>query len=586
MGNGWWGEARPRTLPGEVLFVIPSTVTLSPGQRAELAAAGQQIGVPFALSEAGIHSPNVNGLRRGSARSLVAVRRESLELVRQPGGFLDDREAHYGLSFEYDALVPCKAFIFFQARDVAAAARPTSMAVDDANVMWGPVGLPKGKAQHWESAQVGLVVSESNILLSKHKPERRSKDSSRHSTRSYEVIIQLFPEEAQEEVLLAGAGQSVLGAGAEGKVPNHSRNQNRGLLSALTDFFAPAYSFVSGPPHQLIGQVGHKRRLPRSTIKSISVRAAWRVSQEGRGDEEADSVEEGELNDSWGISDAAGEDVLMSVRSSARDLFEDKARSEESLGPLNSNPAAASSSSSSSSSPSTLRRLRIDLEAVDSDKEGVVNVRSGVGGCLLGQLQAETGDSACLGTSLCEVSYCVFAQLPVATSDMAQVNPTMTIVSANLSPVLSLEMSGSGTGTPSTAPPAHFPLITHSTSKFQIAPLSAGEAICLGDGVHVPLRVALQRVLFRGGLFSIHEIYGQDEQRKDSAESPATCPLSGPNSNHKLADCVICLSDSRSVMVYPCRHLCLCRDCASALTTQQPKCPICRNPAKFLLKIL
>ena len=570
MGNGWWGEARPRTLPGEVLFVIPSTVTLSPGQQAELAAAGQQLGIPFALSEAGIHSPNVNGLLRGSARSLVAVRRESLELVRQPGGFLDDREAHYGLSFVYDALVPSKAFIFFKVR-VVAAAQSTSMAVNDASVMWGPVGLPKGKAQHWASAQVGLVVSESKILYSKHKPERRDKDSSRHTCQSYEVIIQLFPEEAQGRVQLAGGG-----SGAEGKVPNHSMSQNRGVLSAFTDIFAPVRSFVSGPQHQLLGQVGTKRPLPRSTIKSISVRTAWRVSQEGIEDETG-SVEEGELNDSCGISDAAGDDVLMSVRASAGHVL-DEARSEESLGPLNSSPAVSSSSSTS-------RRLRIDLEAVDRDKKGE-EIFGHVRSSLSGQLEAEIGVDVFIGmspqTSLCEVSYCVFAQLPVATSEMAQVN---------LAPVQWLEMSGSGIGTPSTPPPANISFITHSASKFQVAPLSTGESVCLGDGVQVPLRVALQRVLFRGGLFSIHEIYGQDEQRKDCGiqalpNSTVTYPLSGPNSHRILADCVICLSDSRSVMVYPCRHLCLCRDCASALTIQQPKCPICRNPAKFLLKIL
>lgn len=42
-----------------------------------------------------------------------------------------------------------------------------------------------------------------------------------------------------------------------------------------------------------------------------------------------------------------------------------------------------------------------------------------------------------------------------------------------------------------------------------------------------------------------------------------------------VASCVVCLDKPVRVLIQPCRHLCLCENCATALTTQQ--CPMCRQ---------
>ena len=42
-------------------------------------------------------------------------------------------------------------------------------------------------------------------------------------------------------------------------------------------------------------------------------------------------------------------------------------------------------------------------------------------------------------------------------------------------------------------------------------------------------------------------------------------------------DCVICLADEKNTVVLPCRHMCLCQDCAEVLRNQSSKCPICRQ---------
>lgn len=48
-------------------------------------------------------------------------------------------------------------------------------------------------------------------------------------------------------------------------------------------------------------------------------------------------------------------------------------------------------------------------------------------------------------------------------------------------------------------------------------------------------------------------------------------------------ECVICISDPKSVAVLPCRHLCLCRDCAETLRARNNRCPICRSPFRAMI---
>jgi hypothetical protein len=49
------------------------------------------------------------------------------------------------------------------------------------------------------------------------------------------------------------------------------------------------------------------------------------------------------------------------------------------------------------------------------------------------------------------------------------------------------------------------------------------------------------------------------------------------------SECVICLTEKRTTAVLPCRHLCLCAECAQQLAFQSNKCPICRGPCASLL---
>lgn len=46
-------------------------------------------------------------------------------------------------------------------------------------------------------------------------------------------------------------------------------------------------------------------------------------------------------------------------------------------------------------------------------------------------------------------------------------------------------------------------------------------------------------------------------------------------------ECVVCLTERRQVAVLPCRHTCLCRECANQLV----RCPVCRQPVTSLLMV-
>ncbi|KAG9132125.1 hypothetical protein Leryth_026466, partial [Lithospermum erythrorhizon] len=49
--------------------------------------------------------------------------------------------------------------------------------------------------------------------------------------------------------------------------------------------------------------------------------------------------------------------------------------------------------------------------------------------------------------------------------------------------------------------------------------------------------------------------------------------------------CVICMTEPKDTALLPCRHMCMCNECAKALRLESDKCPICRQPIEELLEI-
>ncbi|KAL5201992.1 hypothetical protein ABZP36_012944 [Zizania latifolia] len=96
---------------------------------------------------------------------------------------------------------------------------------------------------------------------------------------------------------------------------------------------------------------------------------------------------------------------------------------------------------------------------------------------------------------------------------------------------------------------------------------------------HNDLRVkVVKQILWNDGVkYELQEIFGI----VNSTE--ADVPNADDGDTGK--ECVICLTEPRDTAVFPCRHLCMCSDCAKTLRFQSDKCPICRQPVEKLMEI-
>ena len=104
------------------------------------------------------------------------------------------------------------------------------------------------------------------------------------------------------------------------------------------------------------------------------------------------------------------------------------------------------------------------------------------------------------------------------------------------------------------------------------------------------LKVLKQRLQVGNDLYDLEDIYGMPAEggaRGETTESsvePVTASLAGVEDGHEDGEeCVICLAEPRNTLVMPCRHMCLCADCASMLRQRTNKCPICRTVAERFL---
>jgi hypothetical protein len=104
-------------------------------------------------------------------------------------------------------------------------------------------------------------------------------------------------------------------------------------------------------------------------------------------------------------------------------------------------------------------------------------------------------------------------------------------------------------------------------------------------------RVIGQIVETGGACYSAESVFGGDHEVVagsivEGTENGGTSPATGgvvdaDDEDDKL--CVICLTNEKDTAVIPCRHLCLCKECAGTLMQHTPKCPVCRGPIAQLL---
>lgn len=88
--------------------------------------------------------------------------------------------------------------------------------------------------------------------------------------------------------------------------------------------------------------------------------------------------------------------------------------------------------------------------------------------------------------------------------------------------------------------------------------------------------------------FNLQQIYGISDALEDSKERTPLDFLGGNFAEdiESSQQCVICLSEEKNTVVMPCGHLCVCKDCATAISKQRaPDCPICRKKVKSFVPL-
>ncbi|CAI5473009.1 unnamed protein product [Closterium sp. Yama58-4] len=100
------------------------------------------------------------------------------------------------------------------------------------------------------------------------------------------------------------------------------------------------------------------------------------------------------------------------------------------------------------------------------------------------------------------------------------------------------------------------------------------------------VRPVKQKIWVDGTSYEVQEIYGI-EQCGRANTGKGKKGEEGEEEEDEVAgkECVICMSAPRDTTVLPCRHMCMCADCAKVLRYQTNKCPICRQPVQSLLEI-
>lgn len=107
--------------------------------------------------------------------------------------------------------------------------------------------------------------------------------------------------------------------------------------------------------------------------------------------------------------------------------------------------------------------------------------------------------------------------------------------------------------------------------------LATFEKMCDGSYTIKPIK---QKQMVDGLCYLLQEIYGIENKVNQKSVKEEEYDLEETG-----LECVICMSDMRDTLILPCRHLCLCRECAESLRYQANNCPICRSPFHALLQI-
>ena len=90
------------------------------------------------------------------------------------------------------------------------------------------------------------------------------------------------------------------------------------------------------------------------------------------------------------------------------------------------------------------------------------------------------------------------------------------------------------------------------------------------------VEVVKRQIEFGGRVLDLHVVFGLGAQQNGDNKTGSV--------DDEGANCVVCLSEPRTIAILPCRHCCLCEDCSDSFVKSQASCPICRGQIGSLMK--
>lgn len=124
--------------------------------------------------------------------------------------------------------------------------------------------------------------------------------------------------------------------------------------------------------------------------------------------------------------------------------------------------------------------------------------------------------------------------------------------------------------------------VPHPTDEDSGDPISSTSAnmqitqavLVKNNGGPFQVRVVRQLLWVDGVRYELREIYGIGSSESQNF-----------NDSDSSKECVICMTEPKNTAVLPCRHMCMCSECAKELRVRSDKCPICRQPIEELMEI-
>ncbi|KRX04319.1 hypothetical protein PPERSA_03559 [Pseudocohnilembus persalinus] len=99
-----------------------------------------------------------------------------------------------------------------------------------------------------------------------------------------------------------------------------------------------------------------------------------------------------------------------------------------------------------------------------------------------------------------------------------------------------------------------------------------------------------QRLEKDNGAYIVQEIYGIDNTELIHGQPIQDQQMNQlANEENTNKECIICFTDLIDTVILPCRHMCICMECAKSIQQQKSRakktCPICRKQIESFLRI-